>query len=317
MNTSSHKHIEVVPYNPSWPEIFQLEANLLRRALGNNLVEIHHIGSTSVPGLSSKPFIDILAVVKHLPEPLSLQEKLYTFKGELNIPMRHYLTKEVGSQKVNLNLVETGNGFISLNLSFRDYLRAHKNTCLEYQKLKQELLSKSQSFQRMNGRFTGYNLGKNEFIKKVLEKAGFSEYVLNFSMHNEEWNTYHRIREEQIFAPINACYNRNHPTITAHGHYHFILYKGTQIVSVAHIEFLNNNEAALRSIATDTPYKRLGHGSYMMSLLENWVRNHNKKVMKLHAGLNAEGFYRKLGYIEMEFNDVSISKDIIDLGKIL
>lgn len=58
--------ITVVDYNPNWPQAFEQEATLLRQALAGVLVEVHHIGSTSVPGLAAKPIIDILPEVNDL-----------------------------------------------------------------------------------------------------------------------------------------------------------------------------------------------------------------------------------------------------------
>ena len=57
------KHVIVTPYNPDWPAMFEAEAAKIREALGDNCLAIHHIGSTSVPGLAAKPKIDIIAVV--------------------------------------------------------------------------------------------------------------------------------------------------------------------------------------------------------------------------------------------------------------
>ncbi len=80
---------------------------------------------------------------------------------------------------------------------------------------------------------------------------------------------------------------------------------------------LFEREAALRSLATDEPYKKQGFATHMMKLLERWVKQQGRGVLKMHAALRAENFYRKLGYAEMEFDDQSISKEIIDLGKVL
>lgn len=55
----------------------------------------------------------------------------------------------------------------------------------------------------------------------------------------------------------------------------------------------------------------------MMQLLEKWLKSQNIKIIKMHARPDAEAFYRKLGYIDMEFNDISIQKNYIDLGKML
>jgi len=45
------KEIQVVPYDPNWPHIYEKEAALIGQALGGNCLAIHHIGSTAVPGL--------------------------------------------------------------------------------------------------------------------------------------------------------------------------------------------------------------------------------------------------------------------------
>ena len=54
-----------------------------------------------------------------------------------------------------------------------------------------------------------------------------------------------------------------------------------------------------------------------MRLVEKWIKTQGRNIIKLHAAPEAEHFYRSLGFIDMEFDDVSISEDIIDLGKIL
>ncbi len=58
--------IEVVSYSDEWPKFFETEAKLIKQALGDNCLVIHHIGSTAVPGLASKPVIDMIPVVKNI-----------------------------------------------------------------------------------------------------------------------------------------------------------------------------------------------------------------------------------------------------------
>ncbi len=58
--------VEVVPHDPSWEDKYQREARKLCEILGNEIVEIHHIGSTSIPGLPAKPVIDILIGVRKI-----------------------------------------------------------------------------------------------------------------------------------------------------------------------------------------------------------------------------------------------------------
>ena len=310
------KHIEIMPYNPNWPSMFELEAAIIKQTITNNVINIYHIGSTSVPGLKAKQDLDILCVVKNLPDSLLLDKAGYLFKGELNIPLRYYFSKNTTQSKVNLHVVEEDHGFIARNLCFREYLREHKDVCLEYANLKEQLLQDPYSYQRHNLTFTNYSLGKHRFIKNVLEKAGFTSSCIGFCMHNDEWESYHYIKEQQIFNPINVTYDRNHPSITAENNYHFVLYKGVNIVSVAQIELLKDPEVmALRSLATDSPYKQQGYGSYIMKTIEQWGKYKERKFIKMHARLSAEQFYRNLGYSNMLFDDPSIQKEYIDLGK--
>jgi GrpB-like predicted nucleotidyltransferase (UPF0157 family) len=55
--------ITLVDYDPEWPVLFQREADRIRAALGDLVLRIEHVGSTSVPGLAAKPIIDIVLVV--------------------------------------------------------------------------------------------------------------------------------------------------------------------------------------------------------------------------------------------------------------
>lgn len=57
--------IELEPYDPTWPEYFETERERIREIAGEGLLDIYHIGSTSVPGLVAKPCIDILAVYRN------------------------------------------------------------------------------------------------------------------------------------------------------------------------------------------------------------------------------------------------------------
>ncbi len=311
------KHIEIVPYNPNWPLIFEIEAAKIKKTLENNCIEVHHIGSTSVPGLIAKPKIDIIAVVQNLDNAMYPFESLgYQYRKEHEMPFRLYFTKKIATH-INLHVYEEENPEIELNILFRDFLRNSQESCAKYASLKKNLLANKSSHEKNNSRSTGYNLGKNDFIKIIINQTGFAGLCFRPCQHYHEWEEYHRIRKEQIFTPINVVYDENHPSMTLDNNHHFVLYKGTKIVCVAHIKFLNKNEVKIRTISTDEPYKGKGYGRYMMKLLEKWIKSQGRNIIKLHANPNAEKFYRKLGYTEMEFDDVSISKETIDLGKMI
>lgn len=312
------RKIEIVPYNPAWPQIFEEEAARLRQALGKNCVAIHHIGSTSVPGLVAKPKIDIIAVVKNMTPIVQDLEKIgYEYRGEFNIPLHLGFRKRPPLTNVNLHVFEEGNPEIELNLLFRNFLRTHPEASQEYAKLKLALANQESSHGITSAKVSTFNLGKDAFIKQVLDQAGFKGLCMRFCTHHDEWNNYHRIRKEQIFDPINLTYDPHHPSLTMEKHYHFVLYKGTTVVSVAHVEFLNETEAALRSLATDEPVKRKGYGSHLMKLLEKWLKSQGRTIFKMHSNLRAEPLYRKLGYVDMPFDDPCINPKFVNLGKVL
>lgn len=311
------KKIEVVQYDPSWPKYYEIEAEIIKSKLGQKLIAIYHVGSTSVPNLCAKPKIDIIAVMNDPSKQIDDLSLLgYEYRGEYNIPL-HYGFSKRGDINFNLHAYERGHPEIELNLLFRDVLRSNTELKKEYYEIKHNILKSESSQQKSSSYFTNYTLKKGEFIHKVLQEAGFDRLRLIKCDHPDEWKEYHRIREEQIFNPIDIEYEANHPTITGKNHHHFVLYKGVRIVSVAHVEFLNETEAALRSIATDRVFQNEGYGKELMRILEKWLKSQDIQVIKAHVNHRAEGFYRKLGFIKMHFNDTSISSDTVDMGKIL
>ena len=60
------RKVEVVPHDPKWREVFEVESQRVTDALGENVVAIHHIGSTAIPDIYAKPIIDLLIEVKDI-----------------------------------------------------------------------------------------------------------------------------------------------------------------------------------------------------------------------------------------------------------
>lgn len=310
--TTNHK-IQMFSYNSEWPLLFQKEAEIIKNILKDNCIGIEHIGSTSIIGLSAKPIIDIMVIVKNISNlDKGLMEDInYKFMGEYGIPFRQYFQKGESIRTHHVHIYEKDNPEIERHIKFRDWMRNNPRDAEEYNTLKKSLAKKFP-----NDIFS-YCAGKEVFIKEIERKTKFNKIRFIKALTPYEWEKYHRIRKEQIFNRSTVIYDPNHPTMSASNHFHFVLYHGQEIVTVAHVEYLKGEEVALRSIATDEPYKNKGYGHQMMQQLEKWLRYQGKKVIKVHAYLGAEDFYRKLGYSNMVFNDISISKDVVDLGKML
>jgi len=93
--------VQVVAFDPAWKAAFEAEAGQLAQALGDMTVELHHIGSTAIPGIYAKPIIDILLEVDsigRLDERSTAIEQLgYEGMGEFGIPGRRYFRKNNSS----------------------------------------------------------------------------------------------------------------------------------------------------------------------------------------------------------------------------
>jgi len=109
------------------------------QVLGPVLLTVHHIGSTSVPGLAAKPIIDLLPLVTNLAELDRDRGRIealgYKWYGEFGIPQRRYCTlnDEKGVRKVQLHFFEAESPQVKRHIAFRNYLRAHPDTARAYE----------------------------------------------------------------------------------------------------------------------------------------------------------------------------------------
>ncbi|MBD2083971.1 GrpB family protein [Trichocoleus sp. ST-U3] len=160
--------IQVVDYDTNWPIQFEQEKLQILHALGNAVLDIHHIGSTSVPGLAAKPIIDILVDLEELPPSVSqitsLETLGYLYQGELGVSGRHFFRKGM-PRTHHLHLVKRGNQVWENQLIFRDFLRAHPEKAKQYDSLKRELAVQFRLDRE------GYVQAKAPLIEQLLSKA--------------------------------------------------------------------------------------------------------------------------------------------------
>lgn len=290
------KKVQVVPYDPHWPHIFQTEAHCIQKALSDNRIAIHHVGSTSVSGLAAKPKIDIIAVVKNGEKAIApLQRAGYTHRGEYNIPFKEALTKR-GQNDFNLHVFEQNNPEIELNILFRDHLRKHPSARDQYAQLKAELLADESNHEKNGAMFVGYTLGKDSFIRSILHDAGYIRRRFLRPTHHQEWADYHRIRQTSL--PLGVVYDTNHPSVTSCTAQHFILCDGITTRSIGHIDILGQSVAVLRAVATDRGFQNQGYGSEMLTLMEKWLKKQGIVCLHTHSLLDAQWFYKKRGFVD-------------------
>ena len=164
------RRVRVVPHDPAWAEGFETEAAALRSALGDEALAIHHIGSTSVPGLRAKPTIDVLVEAKEIGRLDDLEaemaEKGYEAWGEYGIPGRRFFTRDRGPDRLcNVHAFQTGSPEVERHLAFRDYLIHHADTARAYGDLKRDLA------ERFPTDMEAYMNGKDAFIKETEREA--------------------------------------------------------------------------------------------------------------------------------------------------
>jgi GrpB-like predicted nucleotidyltransferase (UPF0157 family) len=165
------RKVEVVPYNPNWRSEFEIEAQQIAVALGENVVAIHHIGSTSIETIHAKPIIDILIAVRSIDKVddrnPAIQALSYECLGEFGIAGRRFFRKNnpAGIRTHHIHTFEVDSAQIDRHLAFRDYLNAHPEAARQYSELKQQLA------RQYPHDIQAYMDGKDGFIRSIDLKA--------------------------------------------------------------------------------------------------------------------------------------------------
>jgi len=159
--------VKLFSYNKRFPEIFQKEKRKILRILSD--IEVHHIGSTAVPGLSGKGIIDIIIAIKDWRKKKGTVNLL----KELEFTHIHPEEKEriflsrIGPTKygdTHIHLVRKNSKGYKEILFFRDYMRTHKKEAQEYLKIKER------SIKRYKKDRNKYTLSKDKYIKEILKR---------------------------------------------------------------------------------------------------------------------------------------------------
>jgi GrpB-like predicted nucleotidyltransferase (UPF0157 family) len=164
------RKMEVQPYDSAWPSLYNAEASRLKEAFGTRLLAIHHIGSTSVPGLAARPTIDIMVEVHDIVAVDALYPALialgYEHCGEFGIPGRRYFPRVIGETHTHhIHVFQVGDPQLLRHIAFRDYLIVHPDEAHAYGHLKTDLA------ERFTFDVSGYLNGKDAFIKALEHRA--------------------------------------------------------------------------------------------------------------------------------------------------
>ena len=138
------KRVEVVPYDANWPSAFEEIKNELEQAVGDLIVGIEHVGSTSVEELSAKPIIDVDIIIKDYSVFDAIVYRLntigYMHEGNLGIADREafqYADKP-HLQKHHLYVCPQYSEELFRHITFRDFLRSNPEAMKKYGAVKEQ-----------------------------------------------------------------------------------------------------------------------------------------------------------------------------------
>ena len=161
------RKVKVVKHNPEWQNLFKEESQSIIKTLKENIVAIHHIGSTAIPGIYAKPIIDLLVEVNQIDlidrRNRDMERLGYQAMGEFGIADRRYFRKDdaSGTRTHHVHIFEINSPQIKRHLAFRDYMIAHPAEAEQYSDLKRKLAK------QFPEDIESYMDGKDEFIKNI------------------------------------------------------------------------------------------------------------------------------------------------------
>lgn len=159
----------VVEYVDVWTEAFKREEKILRRIFGDEILEIHHVGSTSVHGLVGKPTLDVMIIVRDLSKVDPLNKKMEAVGYEsigayVTSTSRLFVKNKDAERTHNIHVFQKGDLKAAETLDFRDYLRSHPEEAKAYGDLKKELAA-----QHPDDYFV-YRKKKDSFLREIHER---------------------------------------------------------------------------------------------------------------------------------------------------
>ena len=198
----------VLPYDPNWKNEFELIRDYLMEQIGDLVIEIKHVGSTSVPGLCAKPIIDLVAIMDSydlFPQIVARLEKVgYKHVGDQGIKEREVFKRLVPDDFMDYHfyVCPRDSEENRRHTRFRNALINNPHIAEEYGKLKTRLI------EEVNGDRVLYTDSKTDFILDVMNKVN-DDGVLKVSMQNIDVymnNLVLHIQEIMILASTETAY---------------------------------------------------------------------------------------------------------------
>lgn len=160
--------VEVRPYDPAWPSIFEKMRDKISEALESEALSIDHVGSTAVPSLAAKPVIDIHLAVRDAANEGAYRPALeaagFGFVHRAPDWFEHRLFKRM-EPEVNLHVFSTGCVELARCRLFRDWLRVNASDRELYADTKRALAA------RRWDHVQDYAIAKTAVISEIMSRA--------------------------------------------------------------------------------------------------------------------------------------------------
>lgn len=163
-----HRVIVLVAYDPAWPARFAAERDTIVRALGQTAVRVEHVGSTSVPGLTAKPVVDVLLTVPDVEDEQGYVPALAVAGYELRVREPGHRMVRTPTLDVHVHVYTDGSAGAQEMLTFRDRLRTSATDRELYARTKAELARRD--WPTMNH----YAEAKTAVVREILGRAADS-----------------------------------------------------------------------------------------------------------------------------------------------
>jgi GrpB-like predicted nucleotidyltransferase (UPF0157 family) len=159
--------------DPTWPAQYEAEAAHVREILGERVLRLEHVGSTSVPGLAAKPIVDMLLVVADPADEdayvAPLEAAGYTLRVREPDWHQHRMLKGPRIE-INLHVFGPDSTEIGRMVGFRDWLRANDDERHLYHHTKQELAARRWEYVQR------YADAKGEVVEAIIARAQAAGY---------------------------------------------------------------------------------------------------------------------------------------------
>jgi len=160
--------VEIHDYDPEWPRLYEREEDRIRSVLGDRVIRIEHVGSTSVPGLPAKPLIDVVLEVHDSADEAayvpSLESAGYVLRIREPDWFEHRLLKGADTE-VNVHVFTVGCEEVDRMLLFRDWLRENAADRELYAERKRELAGRQWKYMQQ------YADAKTAVVQEIMARA--------------------------------------------------------------------------------------------------------------------------------------------------